>query len=469
MKQTLPGSRQDKTGTDGEGGRVIKCELCGKDHHTYKCDNLKPENVNLENVKDTLKKRNICYRCLRVRERNHKEHCHFEYYYFEDGEKKKGCSDCRRCSAGGKYVHHKICEHAADRAKNAQENKTSSRKMSTQRSEAIRREIEESGFDRDDFEDTEENIVGKPPGTSSQKFEARACGFKQNLINGVGLGATICPAEILEVQKHDGKPQKIVCLYDGCGQNSSVHEAFAKELKLKRRRLPHTLKTSTGEKQMPRGQVYDIKIRGSEGQEWQTVQALGAPALGEIYDEVNVPVAKEFIDEHPEILEQDGALNRPAGLMVVLLGQDALPHFPREIMESKCEKQRLSKSKFTGRYLVQGVPDIVAARAEAYRGNTKYPKKVDGELEETKHTEADEDGDEFDDLEDKIRRSIVVNEGCDLVTRIERRSYKETENILQDFDYTNLPHVVPAKCHSCRSCDRCKPVSYTHLTLPTKA
>ena len=42
------------------------------------------------------------------------------------------------------------------------------------------------------------------------------------------------------------------------------------------------------------------------------------------------------------------------------------------------------------------------------------------------------------------------------ITRIERRSYKAAENILQDFDYSNLPHLLPEKCHSCKNCAKCK-------------
>ena len=98
-------------------------------------------------------------------------------------------------------------------------------------------------------------------------------GFRQTLVNGSHLGGTICPSEVLQIEKPDGSIQKVVALYDNCGQNSSVHEPFAKEMRLKSKPLPHTLKTSTGDKSMPKGRVYEMKIRGGEGKEWKTVEA----------------------------------------------------------------------------------------------------------------------------------------------------------------------------------------------------
>ena len=114
-------------------------------------------------------------------------------------------------------------------------------------------------------------------------------------------------------------------------------------------------------------------VKTKEGQKWKTVQALGAPLLGEVYDKVEIKIAKEFVDAHPEVEEQTNGLDRPAGKMLLLFGQDSLPLFPREIMESACERQRLRKSKLTGRYLVEGLPDIENKnnRTDSHFENTK--------------------------------------------------------------------------------------------------
>ena len=121
--------------------------------------------------------------------------------------------------------------------------------------------------------------------------------------------------------------------------------------------LPHILRTSSGE--MSGDGCYDIKIRGGPGKEWKTIQALGAPLLREKYERISVPVAKEFLEEFPELDQQDGGLDRPEGDMCILLGEDALRVFPVHVKESKCGRQRLARSKFTNRLLVQGAPDIV--------------------------------------------------------------------------------------------------------------
>ena len=135
-------------------------------------------------------------------------------------------------------------------------------------------------------------------------------------------------------------------------------------------------------------------------------------------------------------------------------------------MESRCRRQRLYRSVLTGRYLISGKPDILADRkkegADNKLKNVANPKKNVDRVAAGHRTEfenLDEYYDDLDENEDEfnqmLRKSMVVLEGCDVATR--SASYRmSTENILQDYDFENLPHLVPKRCGPCKACEKCR-------------